>query len=414
MRAGILCVGTELLMGTTVNTNAAELGRYLGELGIRVLYQYTVGDNKERIVEAVRQLTATCEVLITTGGLGPTLDDLTKEAVAEALQRPMVLDTEAMDIIRGYFQSAGREMPSNNLRQAYFPEGATILPNAMGTAPGCLCETDSGHIVAVLPGPPREMRHVYEAHVKPVLSRMNTQTLYSQYLSIYGIGESDLEMRLMSLFESQTNPTLATYAGDGRILLRVTAHADALEAAQLSVEQTASTIKAALGKRVVSDRGETIEQVVLETLSNKKLTLSAAESCTGGLLMHTLISVPGASESVRAGYVTYANSEKIQTLGVDADVLAQYGAVSETVCEAMALGARRRSESDVAISITGIAGPGGGTDAKPVGLVYIGIAFRDTCLVYKHIFPGDRQWVRRRAVNAALVHLNGILEAHFK
>ncbi|HAS73640.1 MAG TPA: competence/damage-inducible protein A [Clostridiales bacterium UBA8960] len=403
MKAGILAIGTELLMGQTVNTNATYLSKEMNELGIGVYFHNTVGDNPIRIKEALRTLLSACDLILVTGGLGPTLDDITKEVVADTLGLQMVLDHRSFDIIKERFRLFNRTMPDSNIRQAYFPEGAIILDNSQGTAPGCIVEADDGRkIIVVLPGPPRELKHMYHTHVKKYLMEKNAFKMHSKYLSVYDLGESSAEEELMDLIMNQINPTLATYAGDGKVLLRVTSSGLSDESNILAVDQMVVAIHDRIGKYIVSDKGEDIDQVILSLLNEKKMTISFAESCTGGKLASALIKHSGASEVVDSGYVVYTNESKVRELGVKEETLKVYGAVSHQTCYEMVKGVMEKTKSDVGISITGIAGPTGGTIEKPVGLVYIGIGINDDIYTFENNFSGGREMVQDRAVIKAL------------
>lgn len=403
MKAAILAIGTELLMGQTVNTNATTLSRALGEIGIGVYYHMTVGDNPQRIKETLLKLLEECDLIITTGGLGPTLDDITKEVIADALNLEMVLDHRSFDIIKERFRMFNRNMPENNIRQAYFPKGAIILDNEKGTAPGCIIELETtNQSIIVLPGPPRELKHLYDTHVKSYLLGRHQLSMVSKYLSVYDYGESAVEERLVDLIESQQNPTLATYAGDGKVLLRITASGLSPDENQQLVDGVVSEVYQRMGDYIVSDQGKDIDEVIVNLLLKKKLTLAMAESCTGGKLASALIKHPGTSEVIDSSLVTYSNASKIRLLDVKPETLQVYGAVSHQTCTEMVKGAVKHSNADIGISITGIAGPTGGTDEKPVGLVYIGLSIFGEVYTFENKFTGDRELIQHRAVIKAL------------
>lgn len=403
MKAAILAIGTELLMGQTVNTNATTLSKALGEIGIGVYYHMTVGDNPQRIKETLLKLLEECDLIITTGGLGPTLDDITKEVIAEALSLEMVLDHRSFDIIKERFRMFNRNMPENNIRQAYFPKGAIILDNEKGTAPGCIVELENtNQSIIVLPGPPRELKHLYDTHVKAYLLERHHLSMVSKYLSVYDYGESAVEERLVDLIESQQNPTLATYAGDGKVLLRITASGPSTDENHKLVDGVVSEVYHRMGDYIVSDQGQDIDEVIVRLLLSKKLTLAMAESCTGGKLASTLIKHPGTSEVIDSSLVTYSNASKIRLLDVKPETLQIYGAVSHQTCSEMVKGAVNHSNADIGISITGIAGPTGGTDEKPVGLVYIGLSIFGEVYTFENKFTGDRELIQQRAVIKAL------------
>ena len=403
MKAGILAIGTELLMGQTVNTNASYLSKQLNDLGIGVYYHYTVGDNPERIKTALLDLMENCDIILTTGGLGPTLDDITKEVIAEALGLEMILDHRSFSIIKERFRMFNRTMPDSNIRQAYFPQNAIILDNEQGTAPACILEVnDKAKSIIVLPGPPRELKHLYDKYVKAYLEALNSVKMHSVYLSVYDYGESAAEEALLDLIEKQTNPTIATYAGDGKVLIRVTSSGLTEEANRLEVDQVVQTINGRIGKFVVSEIGEDIDSVIIRLLKEKNLKISMAESCTGGKLASAIIKHAGASDILDLGVVTYSNESKIYEVNVNQDTLQTFGAVSHQTCYEMAKGILAKSGSDIGVSITGVAGPTGGTPEKPVGLVYIGINIRGDVYTFENRFTGDRELVQNRAVIKAL------------
>lgn len=404
MKAGILAIGTELLMGQTVNTNAAEISKALSALGIGVYLHYTVGDNRERMASHLKKLMTDCDLVITTGGLGPTQDDITKEVVADVLGMEMTLDQKSLDYVKSRFKKFNRIMPESNVRQAYFPSGATILDNEKGTAPACLIETEAATVV-VLPGPPSEMKHVLQKHILPYLQKKVQPTMHSAYLSVYDMGESMVEEKLLSLIDQQVDPTLATYAGEGKVLLRITSSSGTIEENKIRVASMTEQVIAVLGHHVVSCTGEDLPEVLMKQLVAMKKTVTFAESCTGGKIASSLIALSGASEVVHSGIVCYSNDSKERYLNVPEDVIARYGAVSSETCERMTEGVLKLSGADYSIAVTGIAGPSGGTEEKPVGLVYIGIGSRKGIQVFKEQFFGDREQIQNRVVLKALKRL---------
>ena len=393
MIAEIVSVGTELLMGQIVNTDAQFLARRLAALGITMYRQSTVGDNPGRVKEAVREALSRADLVITTGGLGPTEDDLTKEMVAEALGLPMVRHDAVVEGIRRYFESTGREMTPNNLRQADFPEGARLMPNRKGTAPGCIAEKD-GKRVAVLPGPPHELIDMYEQQLEPYLLSLSDQVIASRFLHIVGVGESIVETRLMDLFHWES-PTLALYCAPGEVTARLTVRCGKdVDPAPL-LEPLEKEIRARLGESVYAEGLDaSMPKTVVEMLAARKETVSVAESLTGGMLASRLVDVPGASAVLGESYVTYANEAKERLLGVSGETLRAHGAVSEQCAREMAEGCRRASGADWALATTGIAGPDGGTPEKPVGTVYIACAGRQGVVVKALKLRGDRTRVR--------------------
>jgi len=403
MIAGILAVGTELLMGQTVNTNATYLSQELNKLGISVYYHFTVGDNKDRGITMLKYLLEECDIVFTTGGLGPTQDDITKEIVGELLNLKMLLDEHSKEMIEERFKMYNMDMVGSNIRQAYFPEGALILDNSEGTAPACIVDVpDRDKKIFVLPGPPREMKHIFETHMKNYLKDLNDINMYSKYLSVYNLGESSTEESIIDLINAQSDPTIATYAADSKVLIRVTSFNKNDTIARQNVDETIVKIKERIDPYIVSDDGEDINQVIVNLLRKKNLTISLAESCTGGKLVESLVSISGASEVVDRGIVTYSNEAKKDELNVKEETLAKYGAVSHEVCHEMVEGLVKRTHTDVGISITGIAGPSGGSLEKPVGLVFIGIYYAGQVVTIEHNFNGTRAMIQNRALNSAL------------
>lgn len=402
MKAEIIAVGTELLLGQVVNTNAAYLSRSLAELGIDVYYQSVVGDNRERLLGAAKESFARSDLVIFTGGLGPTSDDITRETISEFFDLELEIDEDIVPKLKRYFENKHAIMPKTNIRQAMVPRGAVVLDNDCGTAPGLIIEKD-GKTAVLLPGPPREMETMYQRKVRPYLEGKSSEQIYSKILKFFGIGESALEVTVADIIENQTDPTVAPYIGDGGVTLRITAKSSTQNAANEKIEPVANEIKARLSRYFYGEDDETLAFAVCRLLRERNMSIATAESCTGGMVGEALTSVSGSSECYGFGVVTYANEAKERLLGVRRDTLEVYGAVSEqTACE-MALGALRLSGADIALSVTGIAGPDGGSAEKPVGLVYIGFAAKDgVCTSYKNVFGGDRSMVRSRAVNTAL------------
>ncbi len=400
MNAEILSVGTELLMGQIANTDAQYLSRGLNELGINVYYHTVVGDNPGRLRQQLRQAWERSDLIITTGGLGPTEDDLTKEAVAEFLGLPLELHQPSLEAMARYFAGIGRTMTPNNEKQAYFPKGCLVLANPNGTAPGCLVERE-GRVFVVLPGPPRELNPMFDNHVRPYLMQRGDAKITSRMLHIFGMGESEAAYRLRTMIERQDNPTLATYVGKGDVLLRITART-ALDAdPEPLLAPAVQEVETLLGGVVISDRDETLPEVVVRLLASQGKTLACAESCTGGLLSSMIVDVPGASGVLLEGAVTYSNEAKMRRLAVPEAVLAQHGAVSEACARAMAEGMRAASGADFALATTGIAGPGGGTPEKPVGLIYAALASAGGVEVETYRLKRDRALNRRTtALNA--------------
>lgn len=401
MKAEILAVGTEILLGDIVNTNAQYLSRRLADLGISVYHQTVVGDNEERLFNAYKSAFERADIVIATGGLGPTKDDLTKEIGAKYFGKKLVLHEESLNYIKEFFNKLNRTMGESNKKQAYIPEGAVILPNPNGTAPGCIIEEDN-KVLVMLPGPPKEMIPMFENFVVPYLQKFSEGVLVSKVIRVCGLGESTMAEMVEDIMESSTNPTIAPYAKDFEAILRITAKGSTKEEAEELIKPAQKEIRKRLGENVYAEGETTLEAVVGEMLVNSRLTISTAESCTGGLLAGTLINYPGISESFLEGAVTYSNEAKMKRLKVKKETLDNYGAVSEETAGEMAEGIAKAAGTDIGISVTGIAGPGGGTIEKPVGLVYVGLYIKGKVKVKKLSLNGDRQKVRQRTVMNAL------------
>ena len=406
MKTAILSVGTEILFGQIVNTNTVYLSQQMNMLGFDVMYHYTVGDNPKRVEEMIDLAFQDCDLILTTGGLGPTQDDLTKEVACKALDDELVMMDDVLEELERYFQTLGREMTENNKKQAVMPSRATVFHNDAGTAPGFALEKDGKYIVC-MPGPPREMTRMFQKSVVPFLQRMSQGSLYYRQIRFFGIGESMLETKLMDLIDNQTDPTLATYAKEGECSLRIASKRDTEEEAKQAVDEMLEQVKDRVGHYIYSCDNEELAQVVAGRLMDKGLTLSSAESCTGGMFASTMTDIPGISRCFDRGLVTYSNQAKMEELGVRAETLEKFGAVSEETALEMVEGLQRVSGSDVCISVTGIAGPGGGTEEKPVGLVYIGFAYGDTKLCRKiQMRNVNRNWNRHYALLCMLNVIN--------
>ena len=409
MIAEILSVGTELLMGQIANTDAQFISRRLGELGVTIYRHSTVGDNPARVREALQEALSRSDMVITTGGLGPTEDDLTKEMVAEYFGLEMELHQPSLDALKAFMERFGKKMTPNNLKQAYFPRGCTVMPNACGTAPGCIVE-QGGKTVAVLPGPPMELMDMFDRQLAPYLQARSGQVIRSRFLKIFGLGESNVETLLSDLFHSG-NPTLALYCGPGEVTARITARADAPEKAEAMMQPVYEEILRRVGEACYGEGvNRTPADAVLELLKNRGETVTFAESCTGGLLCGAFVDCAGASDCLKESFVTYANEAKEQMLGVKSETLARCGAVSGECAREMALGAARAAGADWAVSVTGIAGPGGGTAEKPVGTVWIGVAHGGAAQAREYHFRGQRQWIRKLSVVNALNQLRLAME----
>ena len=409
MIAEIVAVGTELLMGQVLNTDAQYIARRLSELGVTLHRQVVVGDNPARIREAIHTAIGRADVVITTGGLGPTADDITKETCAEALGLPMERSPEAEKQVRGWFERNNYPMTENNLRQADFAKGAIILENHNGTAPACIVEKD-GKAVINLPGPPRELTPLFAESVAPYLARRSGAVIVSRYMRVFGMGESAVESRLHDMMENSLNPTVAPYCSTGEVQLRLTVRvAHESEAAAL-LDPAEREIRARLGNvvyAVTDDPEYTMEQALVKALCAAKKTMVTAESCTGGMIASKIVNVSGASDVFLEGCVTYSNAAKMRTLGVKAETLEKFDAVSRETALEMAEGARKRADADYAVSVTGLAGPGGGTPEKPVGTVWLGLATREGVQARLLQLHGNRERIRTLA---ALNAMHWVLE----
>lgn len=400
----LLAVGTELLLGNTLNTDARDLSRLLSGMGLNVYHHTVVGDNPERLTQAVEVAKGRADVIITTGGLGPTCDDLTKKVVAQAFGLPLEYHPECEESIRAYFAQSGREMTENNLQQAYLPRGCTVLENHWGTAPGCAFCVDGIHVV-MLPGPPRECIPMFREQAMPYLSKLTQGVIHSRTLRVFGLGESGVEQQLREKMNALTNPTLAPYAKEGEVELRITAKAESVQQARAMIAPVEREVRAVLGDLIYGADVSSLEEVVVPLLAQKGLTLGTAESCTGGLIAKRITDVPGASQVLRGGVVSYTNEVKAKVLGVSQELLEAQGAVCGEVARQMALGAREALGCDLAVSTTGVAGPDSDERGNPVGLVYVALATPEGSDVVELHLGGAaqrRDRVRTLAANHAL------------
>lgn len=404
MKAEIITVGTEILLGDIVNTNSQYLAKELASLGIEVYYQSSVGDNEQRLLQSFEDSLKRSDIVITTGGLGPTEDDITKEVACKYFGQDVELHMPSWEKIESYFKRLGVEITENNKKQAYFPKDSIILENNNGTAPGVILEKDNKKII-VLPGPPREMKLMFENEVKPYLQKLTDNVLVSETIRIFGIGEAALEDKIIDIIKEQSNPTVAPYVGDMEVRLRVMAKAKTEEKAKELLNPVIQKIEDRVGEYIYAKGDTSIEEVVAKMLVEKNLTLSTSESCTGGLVSATLINYPGISSVFVEGCVTYSNESKVYRLGVKEETLEKYGAVSEETAREMAEGIAKHFGTNIGLSTTGIAGPDGGSDEKPVGLVYIGIYINGKTIVKRFVFNGNRQAVRLRATKNILNEL---------
>ncbi len=409
MTVELISVGTEILMGNIVNTNAAWLAKECAALGLSCFYQSVVGDNEDRLKEQMKTSLERSDIVILTGGLGPTTDDLTKETAALLMGKKLVTDQHSLERVKAYFQVRGIEMTENNKKQALVPEGARVLDNDNGTAPGLILESGEKCMI-LLPGPPNEMKPLFEAQVKPFLKALNPCILYSRTVKLCGIGESKAAAMVQDMIDTQENPTIAPYAKTGEVHFRVTAQAQNEKEGKKLVKPVVKELKHRFGQAVFTTKEEeTLEKALADLLLEKGLMISFAESCTGGMIAGRLVNVPGVSKAFGTGYVTYSNKAKRKLLGVKKSTLKQFGAVSVQTAKEMAQGALLASGADVAVSVTGIAGPDGGTDKKPVGLVYIGCCVQGRTFVQEYHFLGNREKIRESTVAAALTFARSCL-----
>jgi len=403
MNAIILAIGEELVSGQTVDTNSAYLSLRLGALGIRTVAHRTVGDDRTAIAEAFRVAAAEADVVLATGGLGPTADDLSRHGLADAMGAELVTDPASLEAIEAFFRRRGRQMTATNRVQAMVPVGAEPIENPMGTAPGIAARLGDAKVF-VMPGVPVEMEVMFDRSVAGRLGRRNGVILH-RVLHTFGAGESDLAGRIGDLMARDANPLVGTTASAGMVSIRITARGDDGQSAGRLADEVGDELRRRLGHLVIGAGDESMASAVGGLLVAAGQSLATAESCTGGLIGQMLTASSGASDYYRGGVVAYANAVKCDVLGVGEDLLAEHGAVSEPVAAAMAEGCRDRCEADWALSVTGIAGPTGATESKPVGLVYIGVAGPDGTVVHGHHLPGSRELIRHRAAMAALNHI---------
>lgn len=412
MTVELISVGTEILMGNIVNTNAAYLSEWCARLGISVYNQQVVGDNQERLAMAIKEAVTRVDVVIITGGLGPTEDDITKETAAMVMGMKLVEDKHTRKRIKEMLENSvfKDNIPDNNWKQAMVPEGSIVIDNNNGQAPGIIMEKD-GKAVILIPGPPNELEPMFKNDIRPYLAKRNPDVIFSRVVKICGIGESQVETQILDLIDTQDNPTIATYAKTGEVHIRVTAKASDENTAKELVKPVIKEIKNRFKDNIYSlDAAETLEEVVVKALAKRELKLVTVESCTGGLLAGRLVNVSGASEVFSHGFVTYSNKAKRKVVNVDKTILKKYGAVSKETAKEMAKGGILTSDADISVSITGEAGPNPSED-KPVGLVYIGCYYKDKVAVKEYMFGGNRQKIREQAVVKALDMVRRIVEA---
>lgn len=406
----LISVGTEILLGNIVNTNSAYLSEKCALLGLSVYYQDVVGDNEGRMRDVIRTALDRSDVVILTGGLGPTEDDITKEVTADLMGMPLKEDSHSRKLIDKYLKEYEKNNPQrritkNNYKQAMVPEGAIVLDNHNGTAPGLILEK-KGKTAILLPGPPNELKPMFEEYVVPYLQKNQPEIIVSQMVKISGIGESQVAEEIQDLIESQTNPTIAPYAKTGEVHLRVTASAENEKACRKLIKPVVKELKKRFGENVfATDESKTLEEAVIDLLKEKDLKLSLAESLTGGMIAQRIVNVSGASEVFGYGFVTYSNKAKHKCLGVKKRTLKEQGAVSAKCAREMAKGACKASGADISISVTGLAGPGGGTKETPVGTVFMSCCYKGKAIAKEFHFTGNRMRIREQTTAHALAML---------
>lgn len=400
----LISVGTEVLLGNIVNTNAAYLAERCAYLGLSCYYQSVVGDNAERLLGTINTALSRADMIILCGGLGPTEDDITKETAAKALSLELEMHEQSKERIQAYFDKKGLKIADSNWKQAMIPKDAIVLPNDNGTAPGVIMEKN-GKTVILLPGPPNELIPMFENSVAPYIMEKSSAIIYSQVVKLCGIGESAVEDQIKDMV-GNSNPTVATYAKTGEVHIRVTAKADDEKEAKKLVKPIVKELKSRFSLYVYTSNAEvSLEAATVELLEKNGLTITTAESCTGGMVASRIINVPGASEIYKEGFVTYSNKAKKLRLNVKKATLSKYGAVSEQTAKEMSKGACINTKADVSIATTGIAGPDGGSEAKPVGLVYISCTICGKTKVRECHFSGNRMKIREAATTEALTFL---------
>ena len=413
MTVEIISVGTEILLGNIVNTNAAYLAEKCAGIGLSCYYQEVVGDNEERLTSVLQTALTRADVLLLSGGLGPTQDDLTKETAAKVLGKELYLHEPSKEAIASFFQKRGMEITENNWKQAMVPEGCIVVDNPNGTAPGIIIE-DNGRHVILMPGPPNELIPMFENVIMPYLNSLQPGIIYSQTVKVCGVGESKVEAMIEDMINEQSNPTIATYAKTGEVHLRVTARAEDEKEAKKLVKPYVKELKGRFGNHVYTTQEDvTLEKAVVDLLLANHLTVSTVESCTGGLLAARLINVPGVSEVFKTGYITYSNKSKRKLLGIKKSSLEKHGAVSPEIAKEMAKGAALFGKADVTVGITGVAGPDGGSEEKPVGLVYIACNVCGRINVKECHFSGSRMKIRESSVSSALSLMRESILAYY-
>ncbi len=414
MECEILCIGTELLHGDIVNTNAQYISKKLAEIAIDVHYQTVVGDNPKRIKNCFGVAFQRADIVICTGGLGPTQDDITKDVLAEYFDVKMVYDEESYQHVKNMYSRFRKDFPKNNMRQTYFPEGSIILNNPNGTANACIMKGEvdgKSKIGILLPGPPKEMEPLMDNEVIPYLKQFSHEVVYGEKLVVTNIGESAAEEMVLDLIEKQTNPTIAPFASAGKVIFRITCKAENKEKCIEMIKPVREELIKRFGRdnAYVTETGK-VEDRTAKLLLEKNITIAVAESCTGGLISSRLVSYPGISNVFKEGFITYSNEAKINSLKVKKETLDKYGAVSEEVVKEMAYGAAKIADTRIGVATTGVAGPNGGTEEKPVGLVYVCVYYNGEYSVKKLQSTGARDTIRERAATSALDLVRSCIE----
>jgi len=382
LKAEIISIGTEILLGDIVDTNSKYIAEHLKDLGYDIHYMTAVGDNQKRVINVLKRAIERSDLVITTGGLGPTEDDLTRQAIAKATNKNLYQDENLLNSIKEYFDQKNYNMTKNNYSQAFLPEGAKVIKNNWGTAPGILLK-ESDYMIISLPGVPSEMKKMFSNYILKELQKYSEKTILSKTLHFFGIGESTLETKLKNILENQTNPTLALLAGEGEVKLRITAKGEIKNKLKDMISKKEKLIRKKVGKYIYGVNNTDLAKEIYNILLKRKLTISLAESCTGGLISHRLTQIPGSSKVFKGSYVVYSNEAKINLLDIDREIIKKQGAVSKKTALMMAKNIKDKFGTNIGIGVTGIAGPGGGTADKPVGLVYIGISYGKKNIVHK-------------------------------
>ncbi|MFW6030806.1 MAG: competence/damage-inducible protein A, partial [Halanaerobiales bacterium] len=404
MIAEIISVGTEILLGDIVDTNSQYIASNLSDYGYDIHYITSVGDNKKRLYQVIDKAIKRSDLIIITGGIGPTDDDITREVISKVCVKPLELRKDLLEKLEKFFAKREYDMPKSNKKQAFLPKGARALSNQLGTADGFLLDY-KGKKIIVLPGVPKEMKNIFDKKLIPEILSQNSDIIRSKVLNFFNIGESSLEEKIKDILDQQTNPTIALYAGEGEVKIRITAKAKSEEKIKELLSEKAETIRVRVNKYIYAENEESIASATTKLLAKKNIKVAVAESCTGGLVGNRITDFPGSSNYFAGGFIVYSNQAKINQLGVKKETLEQYGAVSRETAREMAENTRKLMEADIAISITGIAGPGGGSKEKPVGLVYMALADNNKTNIYKLNLNGNRKHNKWMSSQYALYYI---------